>query len=317
MVKWGFNLRSSMIDRVNTTFNSQNKALFDAGGRAVYYAVQDDEETWWAELGGVAHRTKLYRWWASRGAQVIHPLADAIVGIERAVSPAMWQDFLTRRSNWATMARKDLASAIVRTKHGVGWEMILDNARCLRQTDAYASITKGAIGPDLMLFWSDAWSNPAPTQWDRLTDEGEAWVTKLGPIAPGNPFDDLATDLELVFGKPVIHDGCFVYDHGNGIRVESPKGGITPNVLEFGVSNKKTNRPQALANLFGYLRMQGVTLAMLHTPVDPALAYFWKTDNKTRVLWSSTEYPTAGHVHEYTLWPYLSERRVIQHQMQL
>lgn len=305
---WGFNLRTTMVDKDPVIAESQNLQLFNAGGRSIYYADLDEEFDW---FGAEGHNltVRLYKWWVSKGAEVLHPLINSNVGVETSVPQSIWDKFLTARNGWATMARKDLIAAIIRTKHAGGWNWLLNDLR--RQKAAFSGIPmKGVIGPDTFLFYTDAWSNPSPTSWNRLTPEGIQMVQLLGRIAYGNPFLDFVRDARRIWST-VISDACFVYDHGNGPRVESMFGNITPNIIEFGVSKNCANRETALSNLFQYIKSRTVTRALLHTPIDPSLAWYWKTSGGTTPLWDTTGYATTGGNHEYTVWPYTTLRQII------
>jgi hypothetical protein len=315
MTNWGFNLRTTMLDRDDALFEAQMGALYTAKGRAIYYAVGDDEFDWFPQLQGLDYQKRLYRWCNAHGVQVIHPIVDSNVGVENAVSSSIWSQYLSDRDNYAVMARKDLISAIIRTKHKNGWDWLLQD--CTKTKSTFTGISfKGAIGVDLMAFHTDAWTNlSVPMNWARLTPAGKAKIERLGPIAPGNPFVEFKQAAELILGTSIIGNGCFVYDEGNGPRVTSMYGSITDTVLEFGVRKTVSNPVASLRNIFTMIRNANVTRALLHTPIDPSLAWYWKNLNGTAPLWSDSGYAASGGNNVYTCWPVQSMRTVILQEM--
>lgn len=318
IIKWGFNLRATMVDKDVNIAASQNSSLWNAGGRCIYYADLDEEfnqDGWFGPDNGLDYRKRLYNWWIGRGGTVYHPLVNSNVGVESSVPASVWQTYLSARGGWTTMARKDIISAIIRTKYQPGWQWLLNDIAA--QKAIYAGMNlKGVIGPDVFLFFTDAWSSSAPTSWSRLTNEGKTKVEMLGSIVTStNPFMDFATAARNVWGTTVVSDACFIYDHGNGIRVESMYGAPTKSVIEFGVSRACSNRPLALTNMFNYLRHLAPDFAMLHTPIDPSLAWYWKNNGGTQSLWDATLYPGTGGAHEFTTWPFTDMQSVIKTQM--
>jgi len=301
-VKFGFNARTTMFDKDDALAYSQLSALRSAGGKSIYYAVQDDEFDWFNTMGGKEYRNRFFRLARSFGMEIIFPFVDSNFGVEASVKSSIWQLYLSDRNGDAPLARKDLIGAIIRTRHLNGWSWLLMDV--MRKKNELGSLIDcGVIGCDAFAFHTDAYINPAPMDWKRLTPAGEAKVKLLGPIASGDPFADMENAIERITGKPVLRDCCFVYDEGVGPRVTAKNGALTTNVLEFGVNTTLPDAAFRLEYIISMLKASNISRALLHVPIDPSLAWFWKTVDGTSRLWSDAGYEGVGSRHPYTCWP--------------
>ncbi|GEM_PF-5490357 len=308
----GMNLRTTMVDKDESLFSDQNDLLYRSGCRAVYYADDDDEFDWFVQQNGHWYRDRFYHWWLDRGAQVLVPVANSNVGVENSVPPNIWQMFLKDRNGWATMARKDLISAIIRTKHAAGWDWLLQDID--RRKRELPKGVIGVIGADLFLFGTDAWvSGVQKTSYNRLTTFGKSQFTRLGNLYEGDAFADFANDARKIWPSELIDDACFVYNHGNGIHVESKYGDATQNVVEFGVSLKANDWQNQWDRLIAFLKKSNPKRALVHTPIDPSEAWRWKQPLGTRQLWTYAGYGRLKpDKHEFTLWPTRAGRQAIR-----
>lgn len=308
----GVNLRTTMVDKSESLFNDQCEILFNSGTRSIYYADTDDEFEWFIPQNGHWYRDRLYRWWLNKGAEVLHPIANSNVGVETSVPPAVWSSFLNQRKGWATMARKDLISAIIRTKHPGGWDWLLKDAERLRREVPKDVI--GVIGADLYLFGTDAWlPGVRKTLYTRLTPQASSQFSQLGPIRSEDTFAEFALAAKQAWRAELIDDACFVYDHGNGARVESKSGELTPNVVEFGTSVGPPRFRSAWEGIVETLRRGTPKRALVHTVVDPSEAWRWKESGGTKPLWTYSGYARLKRTpHEFTLWPSREGRQAIR-----
>lgn len=301
-----------MVDKDDALFNEQNELLYTSGVRSIYYADNDDEFDWFIQQNGHWYRDRLYRWWLDRGAEVLVPIANSNLGVEKSVPGSVWNSFLNQRKGWATMARKDLITAIIRTKHSAGWDWLLKDIERIRRELPKGVV--GVIGADLYLFGTDAWlPNVRKTNFSRLTQDARRQFAALGPISDQDSFSQFASEARNAWRGDLIDDACFVYDHGSGVRAESKLGEITPNVVEFGVSTKMSDFRSRWDRMVDMIAKAKPKRALAHTAIDPSEAWRWKERGGTKQLWTYSGYGNLKRdKHELTLWPNKDGRQALR-----
>lgn len=308
----GVNLRTTMVDKDEALFNDQNDLLYQSGVRSIFFADDDDEYDWFVQQNGHWYRDRLYHWWLDRGSEVLVPIANSNVGVEKSVPADVWKRFLDKRRGWATMARKDLITAILRTKHSAGWNWLLSDAARIQREMPKGVI--GVIGGDMFLLGTDAWlPNVRRTSSAKLTAEGKSQFEQLGRIYDGDPFAEFSAEVGRIWSGEIISDACFVYDHGNGPRAESKSGDVTQNVVEFGVVRAAQNwrsKWDAVVKMIADARPRR---ALAHTAIDPSEAWRWKEKGGTKALWTYSGYASLkSKPHELTLWPTREGRQALR-----